>query len=89
VYLGPGGLLRATNSNITNNHAGLFGGGLGLGGGGNSDTCGVVLSECVLEGNTADHGGAQIYMACQGDMSLSSTQIPMGTGGSQVGCPTC
>ncbi len=84
LYMGQGGALTLSNSIVVGNHATLFGGGLGLGGGGGSETCGVALVGCQLANNTADHGGAQLYMACAADLDVNATVMQLGTTGSQV-----
>jgi fibronectin-binding autotransporter adhesin len=85
LYLASGGLLSVSGSSVSRNTAGLFGGGLGLGSGDRSDTCALqLLSGTTLAGNTAGHGGAQVYMGCSADMLLDQFSMALTLSGTQV-----
>jgi hypothetical protein len=84
LCLGSGGNLVVGSCTVEDNSASLFGGGIALGRGGPSDTCGVSVVGGTMSGNTASHGGSQLYMGCQADMVMNGTSIVLNTYGSQV-----
>ncbi len=85
MHLSAGGLLFVTDSAIQGNSAGLFGGGVGLGTGSNTDTCALQLAAgTIVADNFAGHGSAQVFMGCAADMSVA-IPINLTSMGSQVG----
>ena len=84
VSVGVGGQLSVTGSVIANNTAGVFGGGLLLGVVQQS-TCGLAVADSVIDGNTASHGGSQLYSTCAAGVSVVNVVARLGTGDSQVG----
>jgi hypothetical protein len=86
LRLDAGGLLRVVNSSLVNNSAGQFGGGLALGVHlGTVSTCELdMLAGTFLAGNTASHGGAQLYSECSGDFKLEGTTMLLGSNQTQV-----
>jgi hypothetical protein len=85
LHLSSGGMLFVANSTFQGNSATLFGGGLCLGAGSNSDTCALQLAAgTVIADNSAGHGSAQVFMACAADMSVA-IPINLTYMGSQVG----
>jgi hypothetical protein len=87
LHLSSGGLLFVASSKFHGNSAGLFGGGLGLGTGDNSDTCALQLAAGTdIADNTAGHGSAQVFMGCAADISVA-IPINLTSMGSQVCLP--
>ncbi len=84
LHMSGGGMLFVTNSTLQGNSAGLFGGGLSVGAGDISDTCGLQLaSGTSVANNSAGHGSAQVFMGCAADMSVA-IPINLTSMGSQV-----
>jgi hypothetical protein len=80
LFVGAGAVLSVNGSNITNNRAGQFGGGVAVGGG----TGALQLRGTVFDGNEAGHGGAQLYMDGSADVFVENTTVNMNLNGSQV-----
>jgi hypothetical protein len=73
LWLSAGGQLVLVNSTVLDNAAGQFGGGLALGvGGAPLPTCSLVVEGGSVGANSASHGGAQLYIACGGDILLNA-----------------
>ncbi len=87
LFIGPGGNVSLSNVTITNNQATLFGGGVAAGGQGDA-TCSLWMGNGTrFFGNSAGHGGAQVYSTCQGNLTLTHAAIQLSTDGSQVRIP--
>jgi hypothetical protein len=80
--MSAGGQLNLTNTLISDNSAALLGGGLAVGVG--TSTCGLAVVNSTIIGNFAAHGGAQVFMDGAGDASFTSTDVQLGTSGSQA-----
>ncbi len=50
---------------------------------GSGNTCGVHMQGTVFLGNSAGHGGSQVYSMCGGAMNFTSSNVTMG-GGNEV-----
>jgi hypothetical protein len=85
LYFDCGGLLTLTRSTLTNNSAGQFGGGLSLGSSGAVEACGGSLDRTLIQGNTADRGGAQVHMACAAGLAVANSTLQLGVTASEVG----
>lgn len=81
VFVSAGAVLTISNSTITGNRAGQFGGGLAVGSGTGALR---IISGSVLSGNSAK-GGAQLYMDGSADVFVSDSTIEMSVDDSQVG----
>jgi hypothetical protein len=85
LHVASGGLLAIRNSTLSDNYAGLFGGGVSLGTGDSSDTCALQLREGVaLVNNVARHGGSQVSMGCAADMLLYGSNMKLTVNSTQV-----
>jgi hypothetical protein len=86
--MSPSGMLTLSGVLVANNTVGEFGGGvcLGVGDGSTaSPTCGLqLLAGTVLSGNSAAHGGAQVYSDCSGDVLVQDTYMGLTADVSQV-----
>ena len=77
-----------TNSNVTNNHSGLRGGGIKIWPGLGSNS----FRNCTFSGNSANANGygGGLYLGSMGDMTLTNCTISgntiAGCGGVGVGC---
>jgi hypothetical protein len=60
LSVGVGGVVTIRNTEVMNNSATLFGGGMLLGSVQLSATCAFVISRSRLDGNRAGHGGSQM-----------------------------
>ncbi len=85
LFASSGGLISIQESLFIGNAAGLYGGGVALGVGEDSATCGLVLADSVFSENIAVHGGSQLYMGCEADVLVTSTNVSFGVGDSEVG----
>jgi hypothetical protein len=78
-------MLYLVDSCVVNNSAARYGGGLALGlSTGIPLTCGLQLTRSHLVGNTAVHGGAALYSACNADLTVTKGGMSLNSAGSQV-----